>query len=127
MKPEQKKLQRSLYLSLGIFSLIAAISGYLIYGNSGAITAFSSILCLALGFWITESLIGVFTGVKKANSTAIVLLFSGKLAWWVGIFWASRILPKGSEPAVAIGLGSFLLALLLAGVLHYGLPKISDA
>jgi hypothetical protein len=127
MKPEQKKLQRSIYLNFGVFSLISAISGYLMYGNSGAITAFASTLCLALGFWITESLIGIFTGVKKANFTAIALLFSGKLAWWVGIVWASSILPKGSEPVVAIGLGSFLLALLIAGFMHYGLPKISDA
>lgn len=85
-----------------------------------------SCLCLALGFWITEMLIGVFTTVKKANASAIVLLFLGKILWWGTLFWCSRHIAPGMEAAVASGIGIFLAALLLSSIQHYGMPRISD-
>ena len=96
-------------------------------GFSAGIAVAATSFCLALGFWLTESLIGVMTGVKVANSTAIGLLFLGKLGWWGLVFWLSRHYPPGHEGAIAAGIGAFLLSLLAGVISIYGMPKLSDA
>lgn len=126
MNDRWKALRRSLVLALLLLTAIAAGASGWIYGAKGAAVTAISALCLALGFWLTEGLVGVMTGVKRANGTAIGLLFLGKLAWWGGLFWMARAYPKGFENSIALGLGAFLLALLIAAISHFGWPKISD-
>ncbi len=127
MASPHKKLLTQLYISIVICAVLAFGASFYLFGIIGGFISFGSALCLALGFWLTESLVGIMTGVKKANSSAIGLLFLGKLGWWLGIFFAARLIPAGSEKALAIGFGSFLLAILVAAISHFGLPKISDA
>lgn len=119
--------KRTLLLLLIAFGLVATAFSWWRWGTPHAITSLAAILCLALGFWITEMLIGVFTRVKRANPTAIGLLFLAKLGWWGILFYGARHLPAGHDGAVAVGLGTFLLALLFATLRHYGMPRISDA
>jgi hypothetical protein len=127
MSDNWKKLRRNLQLALLVAAAIAAFLGGWVDGIPGAMVAVATLLCLALGFWLTEGLVGVMTGIKKANGTAIGLLFLGKLLWWGSIFWLSRQYPPGTESSIAVGLGAFLLALLIASIGHFGWPKISDA
>jgi hypothetical protein len=71
-------------------------------------------------------LIGVFTQTVRANPTAIMLLFMGKLGWWAGLIVAARHLPHGYEGPVGLGMCAFLLAVVIAMIQHYGMPRISD-
>jgi hypothetical protein len=119
--------KRTLLILLGAFGSVATAFSWWRWSAPHALTSFFAILCLALGFWITEMLIGVFTRVKRANATAIGLLFIAKFAWWGMLFYGARHLPAGHDGAVAVGLGTFLLALLFGTLRHYGMPSISDA
>jgi hypothetical protein len=110
-------------LAVGILGGGLAFS---LWGAPSAGVVEAVILCLALGFWITERLIGVFTQTIQANPTAILILFTGKLAWWAMIFIAARHMPAGYDRAVGLGIGAFLVALFAAMVRHYGMPRISD-
>jgi hypothetical protein len=122
-----KKLRVAIAWSLLVFTLIGMGISYWKFSLPAALVTAGAALCLALGFWITEMIVGILTGTKKANSTAIGLLFLGKLAWWGAIFGLSRYYPAGTEIPIAIGMGAFILA-MVAGVLsQYGWPKISDA
>jgi hypothetical protein len=126
MNDKWKKLRRAI-----VFSLLAATAlgmglSFWKFGSLGALVTAVAALCLALGFWITENLVGCLAGVKKANATAIGLLFLGKLGWWVGLFALAKTYPRGMEVPIAIGIGAFLLALLMGGISQYGWPKISD-
>lgn len=127
MNQKWKAVRRSFALLLVLALVIAGGFSYWQWGVERAATTTAAILCLALGFWITEMLIGVFTRVKRANATAIGLLFLAKLAWWGCLFYGAKHLPAGHDGAVAVGLGAFLLALLFASIGHYGMPRISDA
>lgn len=122
-----KSAKKSLLLALLAMSVLGTGFSWWKWGADRAFTSAASILCLALGFWITEMLIGVFTRVKQANATAVGLLFLAKLGWWWALFVGAKHLPPGHDGAVAVGLGGFLLALLLASLRHYGMPSISDA
>lgn len=122
-----KKLRVAIARALLAFTLAGMAISYWKFGPMAAVVTGGASLCLALGFWITELIVGVLTGVKKANSTAIGLLFLGKLGWWAALFALSRYYPAGTEIPIAIGMGAFILA-MVAGVLsQYGWPKISDA
>jgi hypothetical protein len=102
----------------------SALSWYL-WGPYGALVCGAAALCLALGFWITETLISAFTRMGSPSPTALSLLFCAKLLWWVTIFLVAKRLPPGFDKPVALGIGTFLLALLAATLPHYGKPGIS--
>ncbi|MGZ3650673.1 MAG: hypothetical protein ACXVB9_11195 [Bdellovibrionota bacterium] len=120
------KVKRTLAWALLLLAVLGGALAYIFWGFAGAAADVGVLLCLALGFWVTEGLVGVFTQTKKANPTGVMLLFFGKLAWWGTIFVAARKMPAGLDRPVALGIGSFLLALLVAMVQHYGMPRISD-
>jgi hypothetical protein len=127
MNDKWKKLRKAIGLSLLGATVLGMGLSFWAFGPLGALVTAIAALCLALGFWITENLVGCLAGVKKANATAIALLFLGKLAWWVALFALARVYPRGMEFPIAIGIGAFLLALLIGGVSQYGWPKISDS
>jgi len=122
-----KKLRRAIAWSFLVFTLAGMGISYWKFSLSAAWVTTGAALCLALGFWITEMLVGVLTGVKKANTTAIGLLFLGKLAWWGALLVLSRYYPAGMEIPIAIGMGAFILAMVTGVLSQYGWPKISDA
>jgi len=126
MNDKWKQLRRSIRITLLVTALLAAGLSFWLWGSASGAVTFVSALCLALGFWVTEGLVGVMTGVKTANGTAIVLLFAAKLAWWGGLFWLAQVYPPGIESAIALGMGAFLVSLLVASIGHFGWPKISD-
>ena len=121
-----KGVRHTLLWSLAAGALVSSGLSYWLWDQSSVITTELSLLCLALGFWVTEMLVGVFTRVKKANATAITLLLLAKLGWWAALFWGAKRIPHGHDGAVALGIGSFLLALLFSTLKHYGMPTISD-
>lgn len=121
-----KGVRHTLLWSLMGGALLCGALAYWLWGLDSVITTEFSLLCLALGFWVTEMLVGIFTKVKKANATAIALLLFVKLAWWAAIFWGAKRIPHGHDGAVALGIGTFLLALLFSTLKHYGMPTISD-
>ena len=106
----------------GLSALAAALSFWL-WGPLAAFLTLCAVAFLAGGFWITESLIGVFARVKKVSPTLAIFLFTGKLLWWGALFVFSRKVPAGLELSVALGMGSFLLSLVLAVLSHAYLPK----
>ena len=57
-----------LFLALGM--VVGGVIGWYRWEVAGAIVFESALLCLALGVWITERLIGVFTRVQRASGTA---------------------------------------------------------
>jgi hypothetical protein len=121
-----KKLRRNLLITLAAVTLAASIGSATFFGLSGGVVTAISVLCLASGFWLTENLVGVMTGVKRANGTALGLLFMGKIGWWGLLFWLARIYPPGAEVPIAIGMGAFLLSLFASALFHFGIPKISE-
>lgn len=121
-----KTLRRTILLSLALTTLSLAALSLSLYGLGGGVITFLGSLCLASGFWLTEGLVGVMTGTKRANPTAIALLFLGKIAWWVALFVLSRKLPTGMEVPVALGVGAFLLALLAGAISLFGWPKMTE-
>lgn len=122
-----KQLRTHIFLFALLFAVVAAALSYHLWGAKHALAAFLGAACLSAGLFLTEGLFGVFTKVYRANPTAIALLFTGKILWWAMFFMLPRWIPSAFLPAMAIGMGSFLLAILVAGILHYGMPKISDA
>ena len=72
-------------------------------------------------FYIRQDVI--FARVKTVSPTAAIFLFTGKLLWWGALLMLSRRIPAGLELSVAIGMGAFLLALVLAVLSHSYLPK----
>jgi hypothetical protein len=119
-------VKKSIALNLVVAGALAGVLSFLLWGPLPAIASVGVLLCLALGFWITEMLTGVFTQTRKANPTALLLLFFGKLGWWGALILAARHMPPGFDRPVGLGIGSFLLALLLAMLRHYGMHRISD-
>ena len=125
----KQKWQQVRLTLLGLLALSAAAAAGFSYVNWGTMAAGSTVataLCLALGIWLTELLVSVFMGVRKANPTAIALLFLGKLVWWGSILVLSRNHAAGMEKPIALGIAAFLFAVTLTGIFHYGMPKISD-
>jgi hypothetical protein len=122
-----KKVRRSLLWGLILGVAGSATLAYYLWGASSVLTTELALLCLALGFWVTEMLVGVFTRVKTANASAVGFLFVAKLAWWGALFVGAKRIPPGHDKAVALGVGTFLLALVFSTLQHYGMPKISDA
>lgn len=122
-----KKLKKSLWLSVLLWSLAGAALSFYLWGSTASVFSLLGTACLLGGFYVTELLIGVLAGVKKANPTAIGLLFLAKLTWWGGIFWLSRHLTPSTQAPVAVGMGAFLFSLVSLVLLRYGMPKISDA
>ena len=123
---DRRKVKKTLLLCYVVSALVATALSFGIWGLIPALATLGSILCLALGFWITEMLIGVFTQTIRANPTAIALLFTGKLGWWAALIMAARHMPHGFEGPVGLGMSAFLLAVVIAMIQHYGMPRISD-
>ncbi len=121
-----KKAKQTFLGLVLFFGLLGSGLSFWQWGPERALASGAATLCLALGFWITEMLIGVFTRVKAANASAIGLLLVGKLGWWGLLFYVAKHLPVGHDGAIAVGMGAFLIALLLAAIVHYGMPSISD-
>lgn len=127
MDPKKwKKLKKTLWISVFLWSALAVAASIYFWGPKAGGIAILGSLCLASGFYITELLIGVMTGVKKANPTAIGLLGVGKLGWWAGLFWLSRHISSETQMPLALGMGAFLVSILTVVLLQYGMPKISD-
>lgn len=122
-----RRVKRMHLISLVVGMILGGALSYYLWGATAALATEGAALCLALGFWLTEMLIGVFTQVKTANGTAIGLIFFGKLAWWGSIFYAAKHMPKGLEQPLGLGFGIFLFALVAAALNHFGMPRISDA
>lgn len=120
-----KRIEKSLLLGMSGLGTAAIVTSAYMWGLPSILPAFLGLLCLALGFKITELLVAILTGVRKANPTAVSLLFLLKFAWWGGLFWGSKHAPQEWQRPFALGLGAFLLSLVFAGVMHYGIPKIS--
>lgn len=119
-----KKTIQLVLLILGVLALGFAV----FYWGLWAITPTAlGLLCLALGFKITELLVAILSGVRSANPSAIAILFLCKFLWWGALFWGSKRAPMEWQKPFALGLGVFLLSLLIGGLRHYGLPKISEA
>jgi hypothetical protein len=119
-------VKRTMGLALLVAGIVSGGATYFFWGARAVVVDEVVILCLASGFWITERLVGIFTLTRKANPTAILLLFTGKLAWWATLIVAARRLPPGLDGAVGLGMGAFLLALVAAMLRHYGMPRISE-
>jgi hypothetical protein len=116
----------TLLSSLGCGLLLAVLISYFFYELEGAIVTGIAFLCLALGLWITQLLTRAFTGVKKQSPAVLVLLFTGKLLWWASLFILSKKITPAQQWPVMIGFLFFLIAITLAGVLHYGFPGKSS-
>lgn len=126
MKQEWQALRRSFLLLTAGLTLVAVATGYWLWGPQAAVFSFCSALILTAGFWITEMLIGVVTGVKIASPSAKALLLLGKLGWWAALFFLANHAPESARLPIAMGFGAFLLGLLAAALFHLGPPKISD-
>lgn len=127
MQQEWRALRRLFFLVTLVLAVLAAGFSYWQWGPVAAVYSLSAALLLLSGFWVTEMLIGIFTGVKQATFSAKVLLFVAKLGWWGALFYASsRVTPDARYP-IGLGFGAFLLGLLLAALFRSGWPKISDS
>ncbi|MGZ3692809.1 MAG: hypothetical protein ACXWQO_01070 [Bdellovibrionota bacterium] len=126
-KAEKWRQVRSMMMkALGISVTAAVAFSYYFWALPGAAITLAAALCLALGLWVTEMLVAVLTGVRKANATAIMLLFTGKFLWWGGLIVGARALPPGNEKPIALGIIAFLLSILVTGIAQYGMPTISE-
>lgn len=116
-----------LMLSLLIATVLAVGLSAYFWGMVAALITLSGSAYLAIGFWITENIVGVLSRVKVANGTAIAFLMMGKVLWLGSLFLLAKSMPPGQEIPAAMGMGAFLLALLVATFSHFGMPKVSDA
>ncbi|RZA04876.1 MAG: hypothetical protein EOP11_14100 [Proteobacteria bacterium] len=116
-------LKKTFLQTVGGFAVLGAALSFWLWGSLGAILTLCAIVFLVVGFWITENLIGIFAKVKTVSPTMAIFLFTGKLLWWGALFVFSRRVPAGLELCVAIGMGAFLLSLVLAVLSHAYLPK----
>jgi len=119
-------MRRTIFLMLALGAAVGGVGVFWLLGPTHSLVTLVTILCFALGFWVTELLIGILTRLKTANASAILLLLVAKFAWWGGLFYAAKYLPADLKIGVAIGMGVFLLSLLLAGLGQFGFPRISD-
>lgn len=126
MQQEWRALRRVFFVITVVLAAAAAAVSYWQWGGIAAAYALGAALLLLGGFWITEMLIGIFTGVKQATFSAKALLFLGKLAWWGALFYASSKAGPDARYPIALGFGAFLAGLLLAALFRSGWPKISD-
>jgi len=121
-----RNTRTNLLWCLGAGGLLGCAGVSWAWGYRAGLATGLTLLCLALGFWITETIVGVFTRLKKANASAIGLLLMAKALWWIAVFAGAKFLPPDLDKAVAVGIGIFLLALLFSGLGQFGLPRISD-
>jgi len=121
-----RKAKKTLMLAYVVVTVLTGAASFYFWGPKSAALTAGVVLCLALGFWFTEMIIGVFTQTIRANPTAIVLMLLGKFGWWAALIIAARHIPPGSEGAIGLGMAGFLLALSIAMIRHYGMPRISD-
>lgn len=114
---------------LAVLFLGLTVGTALLYWQTGPVGAawgFGTALCMALGLLLTENLVAVFTGIKKANAVAMIFLLSFKLLWWGIIFWAGSRVPADQRVAVLVGAGVFLLSLVAMGLSLAEWPKSID-
>jgi len=119
--------QKKFYILCLFWALVAIVAYCVLFSYQSAHYVVIGALVLLIGFKITEYLVAILTGVRRANGTAIALLFLAKLTWWVGLFLLSKKIPQGMGIAISFGLASFLCAVLTFPALMIGLPKISPA
>lgn len=113
------------YIFLGIWTTIAVLAGAYFIGVSAVPVTLLGAAILAAGFKITELLVAVLTGVRKANGTAVALLFMLKISWWGALFFLSKVLNSTHLYPLALGFGAFLAALISSILYSVGMPKIS--
>lgn len=121
-----RKVRQTLLGWLLATLVIAGFASAYFWGIKAAGMVCGTALFLAFGLWITELLMGVLSGVRKANPPAIVLLMAGKLLWWGALILAAKRMPAGNELPIATGIGAFLVAIVITGISHYGMPRISE-
>ena len=116
---------KKFYIFLGVWLLIALVAGGFLFPLAMLPFILLGALALLSGFKLTELLVSVLTGVRKANALAIIIIFLLKLLWWATLFVVSK---KVTQPMIAplgLGFAAFLLALLSAALFVFGVPKIS--
>lgn len=116
-------LKKTFLQTLAGLGVLSAALSFWQWGAMGAVLTLCAILFLVAGLWITESLVGVFARTKAVSPTMVIFLFTGKLLWWGALFVASRRVPAGMELSVALGMGCFLLSLVLSVLSHAYAPK----
>lgn len=119
-----KDWQKKFAIILLCWTTIALLAAAFFFPLPRLIAVAAGVLCLAAGLKITELLISIFTGLRKANATALVLLVFLKLAWWAALFWGARHVSQETASALGIGFGAFLLSVLTLGLRVFGMPKI---
>ena len=116
---------KKFYIFLGAWTLLAlGIGAYFFPVNLLPFVILGAVALLS-GFKLTELLVSVLTGVRKANPAAIALIFFLKLLWWLALFLISRKITQPMIAPLGLGFAAFLLALLSAALQVFGLPKIS--
>jgi hypothetical protein len=122
--PPAKNWKTPFYFSLLLWGAIAVLlSGYL-YSNVGILYAFVSIGLMTLGLKITQALVALMTGLAKANTLGVLIIFTAKLAWWFALFGLSQLVEARFALAIALGVGAFLLSILSTAIWLNGAPKI---
>lgn len=77
-----------------------------------------------IGFYLVEFIGLVLSQKRKANAAALVLIFGGKLVWWLAAFLAVYFLPEAARVPVVVGCAAFFLALSINAFFLFGLPKL---
>lgn len=81
---------------------------------------------LVIGFKLSENFVRLAARIKKPGVTELFGIVA-KLFWFFLVFYFSRKPElRGSTP-VAIGMGSFLLSLVVLGFAQYGIKNDHDA
>ena len=118
---------------LGRFYGVLAVTGLLATGATALYLSpraagfcFLGVILLGSGFKLTELIVGTLTKTRSANASAIVIIFSFKLFWWLMVFWLAKHAKGADALGFASGLGAFLVALLAQGLLSAGMPKLSS-
>ena len=117
--------KKFLLVQSGLYVCFLALAFYF-WGLNGFFGLSLGFILLYLGFALLEKLIGILTGTIKANPTAALMVFTGKMLWWVALFYVAKKLPNEWRAPLALGMGGFLLAIVITGVAHYGMPKFSE-
>jgi hypothetical protein len=122
-----KLWKRPLLISFVVWGAVVATSTFYIFNSQALYFSLGAYILMAFGFKVTEMLVALFTGMVKANTSGVALVFSLKICWWGLIVIAAQYIAPSQTFYIATGIGGFLLAILSTVIFAQGLPKFYSA
>lgn len=109
---EFQKWRKGLFLLTVLLSSLVFFGLVILQKNIASLWVFAGTAYCLAGYYMLEIIALIFSNQRKANFTAVVLVFLGKLAWWALAILAIFYVQAAAKLPIALGCAAFFLAII---------------